>query len=153
MKKILPLTAAEVKRFRETLEAKLREVVDLDTLGLRDSTPSHDSVDIASDNCAKEIGGKILNATTTRARIAGALRRIRQNCYGICQECEERIPRERLNAVPWAERCVQCQAEIERVLKSGEIPPGPQHGNLGDDLITTSIQTFESNTDRTRPRL
>jgi RNA polymerase-binding transcription factor len=33
--------------------------------------------------------------------------------YGICQECEEPIAKARLKALPFAIRCVACQAKAE----------------------------------------
>jgi DnaK suppressor protein len=42
-------------------------------------------------------------------QIQDALSRIEEGTYGLCQDCGERISHQRLEAVPWAERCVQCQ--------------------------------------------
>ena len=33
--------------------------------------------------------------------------------YGLCQECEEPIPKGRLNLMPYAPLCVRCQSELE----------------------------------------
>src|SRR5689334_23685962 len=41
--------------------------------------------------------------------IEEALDRIEAGDYGICLGCEEPIPAKRLQAVPWAKFCVQCQ--------------------------------------------
>ena len=35
--------------------------------------------------------------------------------YGICDDCEEAIPQERLKAVPGATRCVLCQTLSEKI--------------------------------------
>ena len=35
--------------------------------------------------------------------------------YGICLECEEPIAAKRLKALPFASRCVECQARSERL--------------------------------------
>jgi DnaK suppressor protein len=53
-----------------------------------------------------------------------ALHRIKQGTYGICKDCLEEpknlcktcplIPKERLEAVPTATRCVQCKNEVKR---------------------------------------
>jgi DnaK suppressor protein len=37
--------------------------------------------------------------------------------YGICQECEEPIAKARLKAMPFATRCVSCQAKTEQGLR------------------------------------
>jgi phage/conjugal plasmid C-4 type zinc finger TraR family protein len=43
-----------------------------------------------------------------------ALDRMRDGSYGLCQDCGKPLPAERLTAVPWAHRCVRCQAGWER---------------------------------------
>jgi DnaK suppressor protein len=38
--------------------------------------------------------------------------------YGICVECEEPIAPKRLKALPFATRCVECQARSERLQRA-----------------------------------
>lgn len=47
------------------------------------------------------------------ADIDSALERMDDGRYGICQNCGRPIPLERLQALPTAEFCVQCQARQE----------------------------------------
>ena len=49
----------------------------------------------------------------TLVRIDEALRRVDDGTYGICVECEQDIPAARLKALPFAVRCVECQARAE----------------------------------------
>jgi len=42
-------------------------------------------------------------------QIKEALQRINDGTYGICADCEKPISPKRLQAVPWAKYCVQCQ--------------------------------------------
>jgi DnaK suppressor protein len=53
--------------------------------------------------------------------VSDALRRIDQNTYGTCMECEEPISAKRLDAVPWARHCVTCQEQIATRIAEGEI--------------------------------
>jgi DnaK suppressor protein len=53
--------------------------------------------------------------------IAGALHRVEQEIYGVCMECEEPISSKRLDAVPWARYCVQCQESISARIAQGEV--------------------------------
>jgi DnaK suppressor protein len=39
-----------------------------------------------------------------------ALAKIEDGTYGICERCEQQIPKERLRAIPWAALCVQCKS-------------------------------------------
>jgi len=41
--------------------------------------------------------------------IRSAQQRLADGTFGICDDCDQQIPDMRLNAVPWARRCVQCQ--------------------------------------------
>jgi len=41
------------------------------------------------------------------------LERLREGRYGVCQECEDEIPPERLQAMPWTVLCVDCQRQRE----------------------------------------
>jgi RNA polymerase-binding transcription factor DksA len=51
--------------------------------------------------------------------IRTALAAIEEGSYGQCQDCEEPIPRRRLDAVPWARLCVPCQSKVEAAREDG----------------------------------
>jgi DnaK suppressor protein len=40
-----------------------------------------------------------------------ALDRIKGGTYGVCVECHEEVQLKRLEAVPWARHCIECQAK------------------------------------------
>ncbi len=46
--------------------------------------------------------------------IDDALERIKNKTYGICEMCKEPIPRKRLEVLPHARFCIQCQSEYEK---------------------------------------
>lgn len=43
-----------------------------------------------------------------------ALKRIDNGTYGICVVCGQAIPEKRLQAIPWAARCVKDEEQLER---------------------------------------
>ena len=45
-------------------------------------------------------------------QLDAALRRLNEGEYGVCRACEESIPARRLQVIPWAEYCVQCQDRV-----------------------------------------
>lgn len=47
-------------------------------------------------------------------RIDGALARLSEGSYGLCENCGQRIPEARLQAEPTALRCVRCQELYEK---------------------------------------
>jgi DnaK suppressor protein len=51
--------------------------------------------------------------------IQSALAAIDDGTYGTCEQCEEPIPRKRLDAVPWARMCVPCQSKAEAASDHG----------------------------------
>jgi len=50
-----------------------------------------------------------------REQIDEALLRLEDGTYGICEDCGREISEERLQAVPFARRCIQCQAKAEAI--------------------------------------
>lgn len=46
-------------------------------------------------------------------RVEAAIERCERGHYGVCIDCGQRIPRRRLKAVPWAERCKGCEERME----------------------------------------
>lgn len=51
-------------------------------------------------------------------RIEDTLRRIEEGDYGICIDCGAEIPARRLELMPEAVRCIQCQERLERSAKN-----------------------------------
>lgn len=47
------------------------------------------------------------------ARIDAALEKLRKGTYGICDQCGARISPGRLEEVPYATLCVECQSKAE----------------------------------------
>ena len=54
------------------------------------------------------------NSEHVLAEIDAALRRIENGTYGTCTNCGKQIPEERLEALPWATLCIDCQRQRER---------------------------------------
>ena len=53
------------------------------------------------------------NAEQVLSEIDAALRRIDDRTYGVCFNCDNEIPRERLEANPWASLCIDCKRKAE----------------------------------------
>jgi RNA polymerase-binding protein DksA len=54
------------------------------------------------------------NEEAKLAAIEAALERIEQGTYGLCQNCGNPIAEERLEALPYAELCIDCKRRSER---------------------------------------
>src|SRR5690349_9626648 len=54
-----------------------------------------------------------VNEQALLTEVQDALKRIDEETYGRCVVCSEPIPKRRLEAIPWASRCVKHEAELE----------------------------------------
>ena len=45
-----------------------------------------------------------------------ALERLTNGSYGLCVACHEEVQQKRLEAVPWARHCIECQEKQEQGL-------------------------------------
>jgi DnaK suppressor protein len=81
---------------------------------LRQQT-SGDMVDAALDSAQDEISSQLAEVESRElAHIEVALERIREGHYGVCEVCECQIPLARLQALPYAMLCINCQREAEK---------------------------------------
>jgi DnaK suppressor protein len=78
------------------------------------SMPIH-MADVGSDNFEQEFTLSLMeNDEETLDSIEAALERIEDGVYGSCIECGGRIPKTRLNAIPYTPHCVKCASAIEQ---------------------------------------
>ena len=104
----------EVNRYKDLLLSKRQELSTGKSLA--DTIPTAgelrgDPVDMAASETyaatqvrLHQTDGKLLRA------IEDALTRIRNEKFGICEECGEPISNRRLEAVPWTRWCRDCKA-------------------------------------------
>jgi len=77
------------------------------------SMPIH-MADIGSDNFEQEFTLSLMeNEGGTLTQIETSLERIEEGSYGSCEECGAKIPKARLNAIPYAALCVRCAEQQE----------------------------------------
>lgn len=109
---LLNLRAILVKR-RDALRSALAG--DLSLLKeLRSESPG-DVIDAAYDSAQDEISSQLAEVESRElANIENALERMKAGKYGQCEVCGGRIPLARLNALPYATMCIDCQRDSER---------------------------------------
>lgn len=94
----------------------LRKVLadDLGSLTSGEGQTSGDIVDAALDSSENEISSQLAEVESRElASIEYALERIRAGEFGSCERCSRSIPMARLNALPYATLCIECQREAE----------------------------------------
>jgi DnaK suppressor protein len=78
------------------------------------SMPIH-MADIGSDNFEQEFTLSLMeNDSDTLGQVEASLDRVEEGTYGSCEECGAKIPKARLNAIPYASLCVRCASQLEK---------------------------------------
>lgn len=71
--------------------------------------------DSGTDNFDRDFALSLLSSDQDAIyEIEEALKRIEKGTYGICELTGKRIPKARLDAIPWARFTVEAQAQLER---------------------------------------
>src|SRR5947209_16715106 len=110
------MTKTEINKFKKILENKQDEleriVRNRDAITIEKSADALDEVQHAAE---RELAIRNLDRESNLLRnVRSALRRIDDGSFGTCLHCEEEISQKRLNAVPWAPFCIQCQEQADR---------------------------------------
>lgn len=80
-----------------------------------------DVVDAALDSAQNEISSQLAEVESRElANIDKALKSLREGVYGICEGCDSKIPISRLNALPYATLCIDCQRAAETGIGAGQ---------------------------------
>jgi DnaK suppressor protein len=110
------MTTNERERYKETLAQKMGEL--FQTLGNRNPI----AIEFTPETCEQIVlGAQREFAVVTMDRhsrllreVKAALVRMEDGSYGVCESCEQAISPRRLDAIPWARYCLQCQDSIDR---------------------------------------
>jgi len=131
------LRAILVKR-RDALRSALAG--DLSLLKeLRSESPG-DVIDAAYDSAQDEISSQLAEVESRElANIENALERMKAGTYGQCEVCGGRIPLARLNALPYATVCIECQRELERPGSAGLIRRSAEEES-GEESVTGELE-------------
>ncbi len=86
-----------------------------------DAIEKGDEIDLATGEISRELDAKITMRQHKQLKeIEDALERIKLGEYGICEDCGEPIPEQRLRLFPAARLCVRCQEEMDQLEKLKE---------------------------------
>lgn len=108
---------------------------DLSSLKELRQQASGDVIDAALDSAQDEISSQLAEVESRElANIENALEQMREGRYGVCEGCEKPIPLARLQALPYAVYCIECQREAE---KTGNAPS--QSHDWGRLIDSTSL--------------
>ena len=111
------MTNTELMNLKAALEAKQMELAAQLRGRVRelaiDGCPPElvDWIQIMSNR--DETAGMLNRLSSTLADVKRSLRAIDDDCYGECIRCDRPIAVKRLQSIPWAAHCVQCQEQLE----------------------------------------
>lgn len=110
-----------VEEMKESLLRQKREILDnliatnADFRAIVEEMDPKDFADVASDDIDRKMIEALGSQDIKRLKaIDAALARIQLGKYGFCVKCSKKIPRERLQAIPYAVLCIECQKSEER---------------------------------------
>ncbi len=82
-----------------------------------DEEGTQDLADKAANAYTKEfLFGQSNDNRHTLSLVNEALARTKNGSYGICVECGNEVQPKRLEAVPWARHCIECQEKQDKGL-------------------------------------
>lgn len=82
-----------------------------------DSGGTQDLADKASTSYTKEFLYSLSNSERSILQeVEDAITRLGEGDFGVCEECAEPIHKKRLDAVPWARYCLNCQEAADKGL-------------------------------------
>jgi RNA polymerase-binding transcription factor len=120
------VTSDRFESFRERLLTQKQEIFDMYNQDLKAGQESADNgtddiVDRANASYNRELMFSLSDGErTTLLLIEDALNRLSAGAYGRCTNCGQAIGMLRLEAVPWARFCIDCQELAEKGMLESE---------------------------------
>jgi|UniRef100_A0A7C4ETC6 DnaK suppressor protein len=109
-----------------------------------DAIEKGDEIDLATGEISRELDAKITMRQHKQLKeIEDALERIKLGEYGICEDCGEPIPEQRLRLFPAARLCVRCQEEMDQLEKLKEYQGVRAPGWREDATEGGFVRTFD----------
>ena len=110
----------KLETFKKKLEVRQKELRIMVTRNQQDGRAADEEAtqDVA-DRAASSYTKEFLFSQSNNDRqllnmVDGALARIREGSFGECISCGKEINAKRLEAVPWARHCIDCQEKAEK---------------------------------------
>lgn len=110
---------SEIEEIRQMLLERREEIMselraDLHPPGGSERTRNADPTDQASDAAEGALSLALAQSESGELnQIEAALSRIDSGEFGLCDECAQAIPTERLKALPYATTCIDCKRKLE----------------------------------------
>jgi RNA polymerase-binding transcription factor DksA len=121
------MTKEEIQSYRQQLLALKKrlggDLSDLEEEALRptggevsgnlSNVPVHPA-DLSANDYEEEVSlGLLENEEQLLAEVNDALVRIEVGTFGLCENCYQEIPRQRLDVLPYARHCLRCARQLQ----------------------------------------
>jgi RNA polymerase-binding protein DksA len=121
------MTKAERERYRSQLKELARRMNgDVDTpreeamqaqggeaSGNLSNAPMH-LADLGTENFQQELSLSLLEGKTgLLTDVSDALQRLDDSTFGVCENCQQPISKERLDALPFTRHCIDCASRLD----------------------------------------
>mgnify|MGYP003305026321 FL=1 len=110
----------KLKHFQSLLENICIEIVgDVEKAHHNKKSNEVEQMADISDDAARSYGIKLQGDLEEHEyiklkQVEAALKKVEDQEYGICEQCEQEILETRLEIMPYTEFCIQCLSEIEK---------------------------------------
>jgi DnaK suppressor protein len=112
-RKVLEDLARRLNVTSTTLESETLRATSGESAGGISNTPMH-LADVGSEAFSQELNATLLeNEEFLGQEVARALQRIDKGSFGLCEQCGDAIPTERLEVLPYARYCVPCTEKLQ----------------------------------------
>lgn len=138
------------KRLQEEKQVLIKQIGSLEKTGLDSALGESIGELSVYDNHPADIGDELFerskdlalrdNAHLLIEEVESALKKIDDGSYGYCDSCNQQIPLARLEALPWANECIDCQRDEDssnlarRPIEEQLLTPPFKRTFLDDDL-------------------
>ena len=118
-KKQLDLYRKSLLKLQESIVHDIKNMSAVESASAKDSSVDVSShalhmADVATDMYDREFSlGLASNDRELLYKVNEALKRIEDQTFGICLECQKSVAVARLKAIPYARTCLKCQEKIE----------------------------------------
>jgi len=136
-----PNTLHRYAALRGMLEERRREIQEK-MRSLRESLPEETGVDAEEQSVndfVRDVDFALMQMKSeTLLKIDEALHRLEQGTYGLCTDCGRELTEARLQALPFADRCRDCQERYEALVADERMDTPAVGARLQEGLALTA---------------
>lgn len=118
-----------IRKLHEEKQILIKQMASLKETGLGNTLGESIGELSVCDNHPADIGSELFerskdislfdNAHVLLEKVEDAFNKIADGTYGYCDKCSQQIPLARLEAIPWASECINCQREDDTSDRAG----------------------------------